>query len=459
MMTGEQYRKSLLDGRRIYLEGERIEDPSRHPLTKGAVDWIASTYDRFYSSEPDAYNPMYLIPESPEDIATRMDALVGADLTAATTAACMALVTVAPRLGVLNPEYRDRIYAYIEFCRNADLRCAEVITDAKGHRMRRPNQQDDPDFYVHIVDRTSDGIVITGAKMHITGASLVHELVVLPTKRMLPGEEEYAVACAVPVNAPGVTIIDSTAAPANDDIRHYPVSGGRNMPDGLVVFDKVFVPNDRVFLDGEVSQAASLAHALGLWERASAVAGEGGGGGQTGLAALLADMHGVLDRPEVRERLTTLIMSATMSRAGWQAAMANADRNEDGKASPSPLFISATKYYTADLHSKMVDIVLDIAGTLVVTCPTIADLENPEIGGYLEECFASNGLTAAEKMRVFHTIRDRTADRYGGWAAVTSQLAGGGQYAQRMVVSSQFNLERAEASAKRSLGIGGPGSE
>ncbi len=204
MMTGDQYRASLVDGRRCFIDGERIDDPAQHPLLASAVDSVAATYDRFYDSDPHAFHPMYLVPRTSEDMDRRMQALGHSDITAGTTAACMALVEVAPALGKLRPEYRDRIYEFVETCKAADVRCSEAITDAKGHRRRRPSQQDDPDFYVRVVDRQRDGIVISGSKMHITGAPIVHEQVVLPTKSMKPGEEDYAVACSVPTNAEGL---------------------------------------------------------------------------------------------------------------------------------------------------------------------------------------------------------------------------------------------------------------
>ncbi len=290
MMTGDQYRQSLLDGRKCYIDGELIGDPSAHPLLAQATTNVANTYDRFYDSDPKAFHPMYVIPKIREDLERRMDALGHSDITAGTTAACVALVEVAPELGKLRPDYRDRIYDFFEFCRERDVRCSEAITDAKGHRKRRPADQDDPDFYVRVVDRQRDGIVISGAKLHITGAPLVHEQVVLPTKSMRPGEEEYAVACSVPTNAEGLRIVNTTNAPRGDgDLRHYPISSRSNMPEGLLIFDHVFVPNERVFLDGEVSHAASLAHALGLWERSNAVAYSGSSADRlVGLAAILA---------------------------------------------------------------------------------------------------------------------------------------------------------------------------
>src|SRR4051794_22789434 len=457
MMTGEQYRQSLLDGRRCYLDGELLKDPGDHPLLKAAVDNVAGTYDRFYDPAPDAFHPMYTIPRSREDMDARVKALGHSDITAGTTAACMALVEVAPALGKLRPEYRERIYEFFEYCKDKDVRCSEAITDAKGHRRKRPSQQDDPDFYVRVVDRQRDGIVISGAKMHITGAPLVHEQVVLPTKSMKPGEEDYAVACSVPSNAEGLVILNTTNAPRGDDVRHFPISGRTNMPEGLLVFDNVFVPNERVFLDGETSHAAALAHALGLWERSNAVAYSGSSADRlVGLAALLAEMNGAGDRADIRDMLSELAIYATMCRAGWEAAMKNAIQNEDGTFSPASIYISASKFYNAELHGKMVDLLHDIAGALLVTCPTMADYDNPEIGSDLREHLAGDsGWSAEDRMKLLHYVRDLTADTYGGWIAVTESLAGGGQYAQRLVTLRHYDLNNAKRLAKRAAGIGG----
>ncbi|OAI40341.1 hypothetical protein AYO38_06060, partial [bacterium SCGC AG-212-C10] len=331
--------------------------------------------------------------------------------------------------------------------------------DAKGNRKQRPGEQDDKDMYVHVVDRNSEGVFITGCKMHISGAAIEHELVIFPTKAMRKGEEEYAIACSVPANAPGVTMINTTYAPHGKDTRHFPVSAKINSPEAYIVFDKVFVPNDRIFLDGEVEYASTLAYSLGLWERSA-----GGGYGDrvdriVGLAALAAEMAGVANETHIHEKLSTLMIFATMCRAGSDAAMHNAVKNEDGNLMPSTLYTSATKYYHAELHDKMIDIVHDIAGTLVVNSPTLADYENPAMKPILDELFQVPGYTTEDRLKLYHYIRDTTADSYGGWSSVTGKQAGGGQYAQRLVTLRNFDLDRAKDMAKRIVGVGGYDAE
>ncbi|OAI42344.1 hypothetical protein AYO38_11500 [bacterium SCGC AG-212-C10] len=368
----------------------------------------------------------------------------------------MALATAAPTLGALNPAYRERIYNYIDYCRKNDIRCAETITDAKGHRKLRPNEQDDPDFYVHVVDRNKDGVFISGAKMHITGAAVVHDLVVLPTKTMRPGEEDYAIACAVPANAPGVTIVNTTYAPRGEDLRHYPVSGRRTTPEGFIIFDRVFVPNERVFLDGEVAQSAVLAHALGLWERGSGVARESKAGDRlVGMAALLADANGTTKKPHVQDMLAELIMYATTSKALADAAVVHGTTNEDGSFAPSELHVSTHKYYRVSQHGHMIDLLHEIAGPLTVAAPTMGDLEDPAVGALLDEMLGTPGFTAEQRLRLFHFLRDTTADTFGGWATAAGNLSGGGQRSQQIVALRHYDMDRARAIAAASIGLHG----
>ena len=186
------------------------------------------------------------------------------------------------------------------------MRFAELITDAKGDRTLSPSKQDDPDLYVRIVDRDRDGIVIRGAKFHITAGPIVHELVVLPTKRMRTGEEDYAIACAVPADAPGVTRSPAAITPRHDHERDYPCQRQVTMPDSMVVFDDVFVPYERVFLDGDVAHSALVAHCLGLWERLEQRRPHGPSRRQlAGLAQLITEANGTAGSVTSRTRSPT----------------------------------------------------------------------------------------------------------------------------------------------------------
>jgi len=222
--------------------------------------------------------------------------------------------------------------------RDNDLRAAEVITDAKGDRKRKAHEQDDPDLYLRIVERRNDGIVVRGAKLHITGASLCHELVVMPTKGMRQDETDYAVSFSIPVNTKGVKVINRSFAPAELNAFDYPASAHHSIPEGFVVFDDVFVPWDRVFLAGEVQFASLFAQSLGLWERTGGVV-DAVRVSQlyVGLAQLVTEHQGKDRDPVAQNAVSELINFAELMRMSLDYACRHYERTPSGMIHPNVL--------------------------------------------------------------------------------------------------------------------------
>ncbi|MCU1591373.1 MAG: Vinylacetyl-CoA Delta-isomerase [Frankiales bacterium] len=457
MLTGDEYRESLRDGRRVFMDGVRIEDVTVHPLLRSSVDWTASSYDKYYDPDPEASGPYFFIPKSIDDLRAQGERQIDWDYpTGATSQGLLMVLTAASRMRATHPVYADRALAYFNESRLRDIRCVETITDAKGNRSLPPGKQDDPDMYLRIVERSADGIVIRGAKLHITGAAISHEMLVMPTKRMKAGEEDWSVACAVPVNAPGVTILTTSTAPRPDlDPSLFPYSSRYNTGEGFIVFDDVFVPNERVFLAGEVEHSATFAHALGLWQRLGSIGSYVKlADTLVGLAQLTAEANGLERVPHIREKIADMITYATLIRAGYEAAIQNADYTEEGWAGPDELFTNAAKFYAAAEFSHIVRHLHDIAGGSVLTAPSLRDLANPETGPYIEKYMRTmEGVDADLRLRLFHAIRDFTADAYGGWQHVTMIQSGGGLFAQRLVVHKHYDMDHAKELAKHVAGI------
>jgi 4-hydroxybutyryl-CoA dehydratase/vinylacetyl-CoA-Delta-isomerase len=456
VLNGSQYLQSLDDNRQTFFEGEAVKNIAEHPVLGQSGRNVADTYDRFYDPAEGARSPVMVAARSVEELRERIPLLRSCDIVTRTTfGSLMALLTAADRLSAAGVGNVDHLLAYQDYAIGSDLRVTECITDAKGDRSLPPRDQPDRDSYLHVVDRAADGVVIRGAKLHITGASLSHDLMVMPTKRMKDGEDEYSVACAVPVNSPGVKIINSSYAPRSADTRHFPVSGEHHMPDGLVAFDDVFVPTERVFLNGEGRHAAVFAHSLGLWERISGTAGMAEQADLlVGLAHLIADANGLLRVSHVREKLSELVIHATLIRAGLEAALTHAETAPDGFVYPNELYTNAAKYYGAANYSLMVRHLHDIAGGATLTAPTIGDLENPATAQIVEKYMAGRkGVRPEHRLRLFHAIRDLTADSYGGWHTVTNVQSGGGLYAQRIVSMSHYDIDTARGMALQAAGI------
>ncbi|HEY1930335.1 MAG TPA: 4-hydroxyphenylacetate 3-hydroxylase N-terminal domain-containing protein [Caulobacteraceae bacterium] len=303
LKTPAEYVESLRDGRVIYWDGERIDDVAAHPKFQIPIQVACGDYDyanparrevmTYRTDEGELAHRVFQIPRSDVDLKRRVELMHDMSIAGGVTGVFMALMSVKDAVSEANPQYGANIERLYRHVRDNDLRAAEVITDPKGDRSRRAHEQDDPDLYLRIVRRTDEGIVVRGAKLHITAASLVHELVVMPTKGMRQDETDYAVSFSIPVNAPGVSIINRSFAAPELNAFDYPASGHHSMPEGFVVFDDVLVPWDRVFLAGEVQLASRLAQSLGLWERTGGLVGSVASSRLfVGLAQLVTEMQG-----------------------------------------------------------------------------------------------------------------------------------------------------------------------
>ena len=449
MMTGDEYRQSLIDGRATYFDGERVDDLAGHPVLGKTLAYAAGNYDkRRGSNDP---TPLTATPKDEDELQRIMSGLHDYGLLfLATYTSLQTIRTAAARIEGLDPAYRSRIENYVDYVRDNDLRVTQCITDAKGDRTKAPKDQTDKDAYLHVVERREDGVVIRGAKLHISLASFGHELLVMPTKSMKPGEEEYSIACAVPVNAPGVKIINISFSPRVDDDRSYPHSSKvHETVEGFVIFDDVFVPNERIFLNGEFKHAAVFAHSLGLWERLANLSHMAEEAEQlVGLAQLAAEANGIDRVGHVREKIAELITYSCIMKATASAAISESTWSDEGDVFPSELYTNVGKYYGAANYHSMIRHLHDIGGGSILTAPSPADFDNPEVGPFADKYMAGkDGFSGEKRAKVFHAIRDLTADTLGGWRMVTNIQAGGGLFAQRIVMRSHFDMEHAKGLA------------
>jgi 4-hydroxybutyryl-CoA dehydratase/vinylacetyl-CoA-Delta-isomerase len=465
LKTPAEYVESLRDGRVLYWDGEKIDDIAkserfRVPLAVASRDYEYDDPKRrdamtYTTEDGDLAHRVYQIPRTEEDLKARLELAKDLSIVGGVTGVFMALQSVKDEVAAVNPQYAENIENLWRHARKHDLRAAEVITDAKGDRARKAHEQDDPDLYVRIVSRDSKGIVVRGAKLHITGAALVHELVVMPTKSMREAESDYAVSFSIPANAPGVKIINRSFAPPSLNEFDYPASAHHSMPEGFVVFDDVFVPWERVFLAGEHRMAGVFARSLGLWERTLGMVEAAERAEQmVGLALLVSEQQGKGGTSTVENAVAEMVCYAQMIRMALDWSCRNFERTPSGMIHPNVLGINVGKYFFAANYHQIVQKLHDLGGGLVLTLPTESELRNPESGKYLRKYLHTTpDVDVEERMRIYNLIRDLTADAYGGWHLVTTLQAGGGLVAQRIMMNRTYDLERARKKAKKAAGI------
>ncbi|MFQ5435115.1 MAG: 4-hydroxyphenylacetate 3-hydroxylase N-terminal domain-containing protein, partial [Anaerolineae bacterium] len=281
LKTVQEYKESLKDGRIIYYKGQRVEDVTTHPDLSVCVNTMALDYELaedpqyhdlatvFDEELGERINRYYYLPQNGDDLLKQFDLIVASTrmgdgfIPLAHDIGADALNAISITANTMkHPEYMARIENYRTYLKKTDIAVVTAMTDVKGDRMLRPSHPDQthPDFYVRVVDQNADGIIVRGAKVHITGAPYANEIFVIPSRAMTEADADYAVAFATPVNAKGIKMV---GRPFTAHISPLEFPNGRPVrvhTDALIIFDDVFVPWERVFLCGEWQHAATLVY-------------------------------------------------------------------------------------------------------------------------------------------------------------------------------------------------------
>ena len=227
LMTSEDYRESLRKlNPRVFINGEQVASVADEPLLAPGVNAMGVTYDFAHDaryahlmtateqSSGRCVNRMLHVDRSAQDLIEKLEAVrltcreVGCAQRYLAHDSLSASVQNTFRMDAeAGTDYHERFLAYLHRVQDEDLSIGVAMTDGKGDRSLRPSQQANKDVYVHIKERRKDGIVIRGAKAIITGAPYMHELLVMPCRNMTEADADFAVSCAVPIDAENLTIV------------------------------------------------------------------------------------------------------------------------------------------------------------------------------------------------------------------------------------------------------------
>lgn len=476
LRTPAAYVESLRDGRELYFRGERVADVTTHPVISKAVK--LGVLDFELAEDPDhkdlavvagddgnAYSRYYQIPKSTNDLMARSRLIEAGTAVGKTmvilikeigTDALFALHRILPIVDAKKKtSYLARVHAYMRHCRDGDLALAVAQTDVKGDRNLGPAAQAHPDYYVRIVERRPDGIVVRGAKMHTTQSTNANEIIVLPTRAMTEADTDYAVSFAIPANTRGLKLVASPWGSAPKSEFEAPVSSERKLMDTVTIFDDVFVPNERVFLAGEWEFAGPLALSFVEYHRFTAVSYKLPlVDALVGAALLLADINGIAKAGHVRDKLVWLVSYAETVRALTHLAALRARPDANGIFAPDPLTTNIAKYHFAHHYHEAVQRVQDIAGGMLVTGPAVEDFENPEIAALLRKYLGGRaGIDGETRARVMNMVADLTTGEFGGYHSVLAVHAEGSFEAEKLMIARSYDSRRALEYAKKLAGI------
>ena len=464
LKSPKEFVDSLRDGRVVFYRGERVKDVTEHPVTRRAIDHVAADYRiaeepeqrdllTYVDEQGQRHSRYFKVPRNGDDLLRRREMIeastraghgvvllikeIGTDF-------LFAMRAVATHMAAKGkPDYLPRLERYHAHCQEQDVAMAVAQTDVKGDRSLGPTEQAHPDYYVRVVSRNEDGIVVRGAKAHTTGSILANEIAVLPTRALGEADRDYAVAFAVPANAKGLRMILSPFSEAAPSDFHHPIAARHKIVDTLTIFDDVFVPWDRVFMDGEWQYAGAIANTFVQFHRFTAASYKLPWIDlMVGAAMLMAEHNGITKANHVREKLSRLI-NYREAVLGLTKMSAIQHRMLDGGiAVPDPVLSNAAKFHFAENYHTMVRNVQDIAGGLLVTGPAEEDLANPETGPDIEKYLGGKkGVPTRDRLRLMNLIRDMMASEIGGYHEILSIHAEGSLETQKLTMVREFDAK------------------
>jgi 4-hydroxybutyryl-CoA dehydratase/vinylacetyl-CoA-Delta-isomerase len=477
MMTSKDYMDSLRGLKtKVYGYGERIDDVVSHPATAPHVRCAAMTYGMANSAEGKplvtatshltgaTINRFLHIHQSAEDLVTKVKML---RFLAQRTGSCFQRCVGFDGINALysttfemdeakGTDYHQRFKAYLKEMQQKDLMLCGAMTDSKGDRSLPPHQQPDPDVFVHVIERRKDGVILRGSKQHQTGAVNSHEILLMPTVAMREADKDFAISCAVPADAPGVTMVFGRQS--NDyrkllnektDVGNpaFGLVGG----EAIVILEDVFVPWERVFMCGEFEFSGMLVERFAAFHRQNYGGCKGGVSDViTGATALAAELNGAAKASHVRDKLTEMIHLTETLYCCSIACSSEGTRTKSGSYLVDPLLANVCKHNVTRYIYEIGRLAHDIAGGVIATLPSEKDFLNEEIGDLLRKHYQAVASSPTDdRVRVLRLIENMTA----GTALVESMHGAGSPQAQRVMIYRQGSLEQKKAFAKALCGI------
>ena len=475
LMTGEQYIESIRKMKmQVYMFGKKVESPVDDPILRPSLNSVRMTYDLAQLPEyedlmtaispytGERVNRFTHIHQSTEDLMkkVKMQRLLG-QKTAACFQRCVGMdafnavfSTTYETDKKYGTHYHENFRKFMTYCQSNDLTVDGAMTDVKGDRSKAPHAQEDPDLFLRVVERRPDGIVVRGAKMHQTGALNSHEIIVMPTQSRKPEDRDYAVSFAVPMDTKGIYMIIGRQSCDTRKLENSDMDVGNAEFGGveaLTVFDDVFVPNDRIFLNGETEFAGMMVERFaGYHRQSSGGCRVGVGDVLSGAAAVAAEYNGAAKASHIKDKLIEMThLNETLYCCGI-ACSAEGHPTESGNYIIDLLLANVCKQNVTRFPYEIVRLAEDVAGGLMVTAPSEADFRDEKLGPVIDKYLRGvNTVSTENRLRIMRLIENLALGTAAVGYRTESMHGAGSPQAQRIMIARQGNLEHKKELAKK----------
>jgi 4-hydroxyphenylacetate 3-monooxygenase len=435
--SGGDHLASLRDGRTIYIDGARVEDPTSCRAFRNVASSVKKLYDfanspanrdlmTFETETGGRANRIWQLPTSYADLIERRKALEAWTALHAGflgrapdhVASCIAGMRMGlPVFEGYDPARAKALEAYYRYARDNDLYLTYVIINPQSDRSKSASEQGDPFLTAGVVDRSAEGITVRGAKMLATGGVVANEVFVATLQPLQQGEERYALSFAVPMNAKGLKMLSRKSyEAASGAIFDNPLASRYDENDSVLFFDDVKVPWDRVFVDGSIEMCQKQFHAtpahvyqnyqamIRLKVKLQFL---------VGIAHRITAINGITQFPQVREILGQLAAEAAMVDAFVNAMEAKGTQVGPYYVPDRHMLYSA-QVLTQQVYPKVLNSLRELAGGGMIMLPSsVADFANPEIAALIGKTQQSPAASARDRVKFYKLAWDAVGSEFG----------------------------------------------
>lgn len=438
MRTGEQYLKSLDDGRTVILDGAAVDSVLTHPAFARVARTVGELFDiaadpangmQMRSSDDGSIvNRVFCAPRSSEEMVLRRRAIetwarhthgwVGRSPDHVGTFFA-AFGAHADTFSASGRDFAGNMSRYVKRIQSENLYLSYAIIPPQVSRATTASGWEGEFLQVGVVRETDEGLIVRGSQMLATGAAIADELFVTCIKPLTADDVDFAISFALPVATEGLKLYCRRPyAPGATSDFDYPLTSRYDEPDALVVFDDVLVPWDRVFVDRDVDAVRRQffetgAHALGNWQAQIRFA--------TKLkfiasvARKVTQVNGTDRIPSVQEKLGELAAVVASVESAVLAAEYTATADESGMMIPGKRALYGAMGLQSETYPRAISILRDLVGGGVLQLPSgVADLLSETTRHDIERYVQSPGTVSEERVKLFKLAWDIIGSEFAG---------------------------------------------
>jgi aromatic ring hydroxylase len=456
---GADYVRALRDGREVWHAGRRIEDVTTHSGFTGTIKTLADLYDRQHQPqyrdlmtvehEGERISYSYLAPKNREQLALkRRNIEFWAEQTLGqmgrypefVAELVVGLLDWAHVIEKTNKQWAENARAYHRHVSRNDLCLTHALTDQYYDRTKRVSEQQDPDLILHVVGETKEGPVVRGLRTLATLAPISDEVLVYPNRPRDPDEADYAIAFAIPMNAPGLKIVCRDLYAEHADPERYPLTTRFDEVDAALIFDDVVVPWERVFVykDAVLLAGINYIHTWGQYSTMLRLVTKLEG--FLGIAQILTQYAKRQSTASSQLLLSSLMQDIEILRSCIQAGVLRGYQSPGGTW--APLLSPAYRVHSIEASDRAERTLEGLLTSTLMLSGGASDLASEKIGPFVERYFRGGAPNTKAHLRLMAVAADMVMSPFGKRSQLYERLQSGEVDRMRQRLFGQYKDSR-----------------